>query len=300
MSQKKSEVCTKMISRDVKSKSLKSAVCALYLLSLINQRQYSVHQYNQFNMSRPLSLFTSSLRSSLPQLQASSVAGPSSITLRAFSSTPATLVSKRKLLAKRKKAANLALQSSRIIPPESIDPVLGRVHYRAPSSRAAAAAATAAASSSSSTAATTPEPTNPWEGCRLQRILLNYDQIAYSSPPNYSQGEKPKYLLPGISEDDTHILFGAVPHASAALKYAANPHSASASGSESDVQSDQSKQSEIMMRVLDLRNAGKDSVKVLNRQRIVDEFGAGTDTGSSAVQGELLSSLSEPRNSLLI
>ncbi|WWD20726.1 hypothetical protein CI109_105202 [Kwoniella shandongensis] len=212
-------------------------------------------------MSFSQSLFAS-LRSSLP------TAGPSTSRVAAFSTTAPSLVSKRKLLAKRRKAANLALQSSRIIPPESIDPVLGRVHYRAPSSR--------------STAPTPPEATNPWQGCRLQRILLDYDQIAYSAPPNYTSGERPPLFLPGISEQDQALLFGAIPHASSELKFAAKR------GEGTGVELEQAKQAEMMMRILDLRNSGKEAVKVLNRQRVVDEFGNGTDTGSSAVQAALL------------
>ncbi|KAK8850543.1 hypothetical protein IAR55_004461 [Kwoniella newhampshirensis] len=213
-------------------------------------------------MSLSHTLF-SSLRSSLP------TPGPSTLALpvRGFSSTSPSLVSKRKLLAKRRKAANLQLQSSRIIPPESVDPVLGRVHYRAPSSRSAAP--------------TPPPPTNPWQGSRLQRILLDYDQIAYSAPPNYQAGERPKLLLPGVSEQDADLLFGALPHASSELKFAAKR-------GDTGVDMEQAKQSEMMMRILDLRNSGKEGVKVLNRQRIVDEFGGGVDTGSSAVQAALL------------
>ncbi|WVQ95676.1 hypothetical protein IAU59_002774 [Kwoniella sp. CBS 9459] len=231
-------------------------------------------------MSRPLTTFTTSLRSSLT---ASPIAGPSRLQ-QSFSTTSPAQASKRKLLAKRRKSANLALQSSRIVPPESIDPVLGRVHYRQPSSRSAGPAP--------------PEPTNRWEGCRLSRVLLNYEQIAYSNPPNYAAGERPKLLLPGVSEADADLLFGALPHASAELKYSSGRQqqqrdasasaSASASAAGSGVEDDQSRQSEMLMRILDLRNASKDAVAILNRQRVIDEFGGGKDTGSSSVQAALL------------
>ncbi|WVR08529.1 hypothetical protein IAU60_005584 [Kwoniella sp. DSM 27419] len=229
-------------------------------------------------MPRPATLFAS-VRSSLPFAASSSsplplatsspIAGPS----RCFSSTPVAEASKRKLIAKRRKAANLALQSSRIVPPESVDPVLGRVHYRAPSSRSSGPAP--------------PAPTNEWAGCRLQRILLNYDQIAYSAPPNYAQGERPQLLLPGVSESDADLLFGALPHASAELKFAAGQHDAAGSAA-ADVETQQGKQSEMLMRILDLRNASKDAVNEINRRRVIDEFGAGVDTGSSSVQAALL------------
>jgi small subunit ribosomal protein S15 len=54
---------------------------------------------------------------------------------------------------------------------------------------------------------------------------------------------------------------------------------------------EQKKRSEMMHRILDLRNASKKGIEVTNRQRVIDEFGRkepgkGTDTGSSEVQGE--------------
>ncbi|UOH80323.1 ribosomal protein S15 [Cryptococcus neoformans] len=164
------------------------------------------------------------------------LAGPS--TPRAFSSSQPSLVSTRKLVAKRRRAANLALQASRVRKPDSIDPVLGRVQYKGEA------------------------PTNPWEGY-------------------YTAGEQPRYLLPGVSKEDAELLFRAVPHASTELRYA------SGQGTEKTEQ-EQARQSEMMMRILDLRNASKNAISVLNRQRVIDEFGAGVDSGSSAVQAALL------------
>lgn len=48
---------------------------------------------------------------------------------------------------------------------------------------------------------------------------------------------------------------------------------------------------EQMQRVLDLRNASKRGIEVVNRQRVIEEFGGvrdgkGENTGSSEVQGE--------------
>ncbi|WVN89824.1 uncharacterized protein L203_105054 [Cryptococcus depauperatus CBS 7841] len=199
-------------------------------------------------MSRSHSLFVS-LRSSFP------VAGPSSY--RGFSSSSSSLVSTRKLVAKRRKAANIALQESRIEKPESIDPVLGKAKYRGR------------------------EPRSPWQGCRLQRILLDYNQIAYSYPPDYASGERPQFLLPGVSQADTDLLFGALPHASLELQYAAT---FAVKGEESE----QVKQSEMLMRILDLRNAAKAAINKHNKQKVIDEFGDGKDTGSSSVQAALL------------
>ncbi|WVW80836.1 hypothetical protein I302_102825 [Kwoniella bestiolae CBS 10118] len=211
----------------------------------------------------------------LPSLIPSSIAGPSRI--RLFSTTPVSNVSKRKLIAKRRKAANLELQASRIIKPESVDPVLGRVNYRAPSSRAL-----------SSTQSPPPQPENEWSNSKLKGVLLNYDEIAYSPPPNYAQGERPKYLVPGISPSDEDLLFGALPHISTELSYStSNSGGANATGS---VEVEQNRQSEMLMRILDLRNSSKSSVNFLNRQRVIDAFGGGKDTGSSKVQAALLTS----------
>ncbi|TYJ55233.1 hypothetical protein B9479_004063 [Cryptococcus floricola] len=198
-------------------------------------------------MSRPLQ---AALRAHLAP-----VAGPS--TPRHFATSQPAAVSQRKLVAKRRKAANIALQASKVRKPENVDPVLGKVYYK-----------------------NTPI-TNAWEGCRLQRILLDYNSIAYSMPPDYASGERPDMLLPGVSKEDADLLFSAVPHASSELRFAAG------SGSPA-TEREQTQQSESLMRILDLRNAAKEDVNAWNKRRIVDEFGAGTDTGSSSVQAALL------------
>ncbi|WVQ85813.1 ribosomal protein S15 [Cryptococcus sp. DSM 104549] len=217
-------------------------------------------------MARPFPLL-SSLRHALPTTP-SPVAGPSSLPLRPFStSSPALISSKRKLAAKRKKASNLALQASRRVPIESVDPILARTHYRPGSAQDLA------------------PPVNPWKGCRLQRILLDYNTIAYAAPVKYDQGERPEHFLPGFSEADGELLFGAVPHAAAELRVSALGATPGAGG---EVIQEQTKQTEMMMRVLDLRHANKATVNAVNRKRIIDEFGGGVDTGSSAVQAALL------------
>ncbi|WWD08321.1 hypothetical protein V865_006432 [Kwoniella europaea PYCC6329] len=221
----------------------------------------------------------------------SAVAGPSR--LRSFSTSQVHSVSKRKLIAKRRKAANLELQASKVIKPESIDPVLGRVNYRAPSSRTllaqAQAQSSATGTSASGSATLPPKPENEWDNSKLKGVLLNYDEIAYSPPPNYNQGERPNHLLPGISKADEDLLFGALPHISTELSYSTS-NNRSGNGSEIAVEEEQNKQSEMLMRILDLRNSSKSAVNVLNRQRVIDAFGQGKDTGSSRVQAALLTS----------
>ncbi|OCF54716.1 ribosomal protein S15 [Kwoniella mangroviensis CBS 10435] len=219
----------------------------------------------------------------------SAVAGPSR--LRSFSTSQVHSVSKRKLIAKRRKAANLELQASKVIKPESIDPVLGRVNYRAPSSRTLFAQAQSSSFSGTGITSSSlpPKPENEWDNSKLKGVLLNYDEIAYSPPPNYTQGERPKHLLPGISKADEDLLFGALPHISTELSYSTS-NNRSGNGSEIAVEEEQNKQSEMLMRILDLRNSSKSAVNVLNRQRVIDAFGQGKDTGSSRVQAALLTS----------
>ncbi|WWC92310.1 uncharacterized protein L201_007264 [Kwoniella dendrophila CBS 6074] len=236
-----------------------------------------------------MSFITPTIRSTLPSFSIQAVAGPS----RLFSSTTPNLASKRKLIAKRRKAANLALQSSRINLPESIDPVLGRVHYRQPSTRSQQTSSPSKSSNIdvSPTSKQPPKPENEWEKSKLSGLLLNYDQIAYSPPPNYSIGEKPKKYLPGISELDEQILFNVLPHVSTELKSSSinsNSNNNPSGTAAVEIEKDQNKQSEMLMRILDLRNSSKDQINFLNRQIVIDNFGQGKDTGSSSVQAALL------------
>lgn len=48
----------------------------------------------------------------------------------------------------------------------------------------------------------------------------------------------------------------------------------------------QVKQTEMLHRILDLRNAGRSEINKMNRRRIIEEFGGGKDCGSVFVQGE--------------
>lgn len=82
------------------------------------------------------------------------------------------------------------------------------------------------------------------------------------------------------------MIFGAVPHASSALKYNHDLGPDAREAAMTTVMAEQDRQSEMLLRILDLRNASRERINAVNRERVVEEFGAGWDTGSSAVQGK--------------
>jgi len=65
-----------------------------------------------------------------------------------------------------------------------------------------------------------------------------------------------------LSKEDQATLFGAVPYTTVGL-----------GGGEEAAVEEQERQVESMKRILDLRNASKSGIEVVNRQRIVEEFG---------------------------
>lgn len=81
------------------------------------------------------------------------------------------------------------------------------------------------------------------------------------------------------------MIFGALPHVSAALKYNTDINPAAREVEMVGVMEEQDKQSEMLMRILDLRNASRERINAVNRERVIEEFGQGWDTGSSSVQG---------------
>ncbi|KAL7423587.1 hypothetical protein Q5752_001167 [Cryptotrichosporon argae] len=198
---------------------------------------------------------------------------------RPFSTSAPVCESRARVVARQKRNKVLAQRAAAASASAAnrADPVLGSVPPAARSYNA-----------SPSTSASASAPRDLWPGCRLQRVLLSASEVWYSPPPNYSAGEAPMHFLPGINAADRALLFGAVPHATAALAFDAEDPTASA-----EAAVDQARQAEALMRALDLHNASKRGIEVVNRQRIVDEFGAktasgGKDTGSSAVQAALL------------
>lgn len=106
-------------------------------------------------------------------------------------------------------------------------------------------------------------------------------------PTNYTAGETPERFLPGLTKEDQDLLFGALPYVSVDLQRRDND---SLEGI-IKVSDDEERKFEHMQRVLDLRNANKQGIEAVNRQRVIEEFGRreegkGIDTGSSEVQGE--------------
>lgn len=182
-----------------------------------------------------------------------------------FSTSSPLLASRSKQVAKRKKAHVLSLRSSREAedahPP---NPVLGHV--------------------------------SAWDGCRLQRTILTPEDV-WSGSPSGSAAPQPQHYLPGLSESDRDMLFGAVPHTTLTL-------GTRDSTSEDRVMrqvTEQEHQVTAMQKILDLRNASKQGIEVVNRQRIIDEFGrrrvvegegavrfeGEPQSGGSEVQGKL-------------
>ena len=132
-----------------------------------------------------------------------------------------------------------------------------------------------------------PSPiSQPWDGCQLQRTLIHPQSVWSLPPPDYAAGDAPKHLQPGLSTSDKEMIFGAVPYVSSALKY--NPDASPATREEAmaEVVEEQERQSEMLMRILDLRNASRERINAVNRERVVEAFGQGWDTGSSRTQGE--------------
>lgn len=181
---------------------------------------------------------------------------------RSFSATAITSESQARIVGRRKRQKVLAGRIAAAQAAEAIaaDPILGSPR----------------AGSSSGDAL--------YQGCRLQGVVLKADDLWFSEPPNYAEGAEPAHYLPGLSEADRELLFGAVPATTAELAFDADRPAASAAAV-----ADQGKQTETMKRILDLRNASKPGIEAVNRQRIVAEFGrTPTDTGSSEVQAALL------------
>jgi hypothetical protein len=226
-------------------------------------------------MSRPT--ITSTLRP-LFHARPQPIASTSYLTHQFSTSSPLS-ASRSKQNAKRKKAKVLGLRSARQAedsnPP---DPVLGQF-----------------ISSSRQGASTSGDGNgmNKWEGCRLQRTLLTPEMV-YSAP--LLPGDRPNYIH-GLSSEDKDLLFGGLPYTTLSLA-STTPTSNSENGI-----IEQENQVESIRRILDLRNASKPGIEVVNRQRIVEEFGrkrvmlgegewgyeGEPQSGGSEVQGMLFS-----------
>jgi small subunit ribosomal protein S15 len=127
-------------------------------------------------------------------------------------------------------------------------------------------------------------PSALYQGSRLEKTVLKAEDVWYTPPPNYAAGEEPANYVYGVNEADRELLFGALPLASSALSF--DPERVHTSEGHA-VQ--QGLQSEVMRRILDLRNADKAGIEVVNRARIVSEFGKNDkDTGNTIVQAALI------------
>ena len=199
------------------------------------------------------------------------------------------------------------------IPKGTPDYVLGHIIPEKPTHRSASTAAqsqskssqskpqskTGSSSSSQQSQLNQGSMKEPWTNCRLSRILVHPKHVWNQPVPNYSAGETPKYLLPGLSEMDKKTIFGALPHVSTALRY--NPHASPQARDEGVriAMEEQEKQSEMLMRIMDLRNASRASINAMNRQKVIQEFGGGQDTGSTVVQSEFSNNASQQLDSIL-
>ena len=224
---------------------------------------------------RKFDLMTVSAQGSFP---VTCVAGPSS---RPFSTSPAVLAERKRFLPSRsavKRKRNFYAQlaaSERRQDDDTIYPdyVLGHVATTAPSSPFHGQS--------------TPPSRTPWDNCRLAKTLMHPKQIWSLAPPAYDKGEKPEYLIPGLSKQDQDMLFGALPHVSTALRYDPEVPDQVREETVVKVMDQQEKQTEMLHRAMDMRNADRATINTFNLRRIQDEFGEGVDTGGAAVQGEL-------------
>ena len=95
-----------------------------------------------------------------------------------------------------------------------------------------------------------------------------------------------------MSKEDQATLFGAVPYTTVGL-----------GGGEEAAVAEQERQVESMKRILDLRNASKSGIEVVNRQRIVEEFGRKRvlkEEGVWGYEGEPQSGGSEVQGMLIL
>lgn len=274
---------------------------------------------NALNALRPRLLRT--LPTAIAQPQPLPVASSSTSHSHShFSTSPTAHASRSKQVAKRKKASVIALRQSRQAedahPP---DPVLGHIPTD-PSSSQGRPSSSSSTSTSSFSPIIPSENTgsgsgggsgrNTWEGCRLQRTILTPADV-WSAPFSST----PQHYLPGLTAENRDLLFGAVPHTTLTLgsKDGSTPdHSQidnqnqnqTQNGGQSQSQEmkwtkeveEQEKQVGAMMKILDLRNASKQGIEVVNRQRIIEEFGRKRvmgDDGEIRFEGEPQSGGSE-------
>ncbi|EIW69800.1 hypothetical protein TREMEDRAFT_73621 [Tremella mesenterica DSM 1558] len=256
-------------------------------------------------------MFYTHLRPSL------SLPGPSDLTrhvVKTISTTPILYASReRRLLAKRKKQKNLSLRASSV-EKTTINPVLGLVIptdqsgsplprpdpfpnsrlgklllspeqvWNSPSIPLPFATSSdlsdpsiTSTPSTSSIVPTSPEATEDETTTTTQTTTT-----PAQSTTTTIHDQRPNLVLPGIGKEDLDILFGALPRVTAELlarKGDEDPE---------EIVRNQEMNVGMISRVLDLRNASKRGIEVVNRQRIVDDFGKDGGCGGSRVQAALL------------
>ncbi|ORY31227.1 hypothetical protein BCR39DRAFT_558256 [Naematelia encephala] len=219
-------------------------------------------------MSRTLPSL-SALKCSLPRLAPQPIASSSSSSRPFHSTSPSYASRATKEAARKRRNANMDLQDRLHASSAGLaDPILGFVNP-----------------SITETKRRVPLPDGPtgWDGCKLSKIIIHPSTIHNLPPPNYQLGETPQFLRPDLTRQDRQLLFGATPNVTAALK-ATTPETME------QVVKDQEKQSEMMLRIMDLRHASRSLIASFNKKRVIAEFGGahGTNTGDSVVIAALL------------
>lgn len=111
-----------------------------------------------------------------------------------------------------------------------------------------------------------------FDGSRIQQTLVHPTRIWGAPIPDFEKGERPANYLPGLTEEDKALLFGALPNVSAALRY---PEEGSESARAAEGQraiDEQVKQSHTLMKILDLRNASRAEIRKWNKERVLQVF----------------------------
>lgn len=140
-----------------------------------------------------------------------------------------------------------------------------------------------------------------WQDSKLAQIMLRPDQVwgtsiaeaqkSSSSTPSLDEGLEPAadagaQLEPsawnfGLTAEEAQLLFEALPVTNASRQISTDP-----AALEAGMQSEHDKTDQLK-RILDLKNASAKGVAVENTRRIVEAFGrAPGDTGTPEVQGE--------------
>lgn len=174
-----------------------------------------------------------------------------------------------------------------------------------------------------------------WQNCELKKIILSKrdvwglsndnrgNLVNESSEASRGTAEEraeqeehggPLRLNFGFSKEDRELLFKDLPEVTAEDRIkmhlnermggagaaafnptADEPAMAQLSRDFEEMQQQEMKSSDMLSRVLDLRNASAKGIDVENKRRIVEHFGGGKDTGSVETQGKCWTSMGQKR-----